>query len=208
VHGHHTNCDVPEPIRTRLVGQCNEDSCCQANTVSLFLSVCAEELETLGDQAFQRLEKELGVDNTFGRPPVPLEQLDKFIWAYDLYAAALLLNTAADLGDPVYRPADESLMRQMYQRCKLPSDFHGFQVADWPLGLWDFNQFQNKTDMSQFDKEYEAYHEWCNPKICSKLSKKGNYLRVMQGIAAFWGEYVTWTFSPNNNGIAHQGRAG
>jgi hypothetical protein len=22
------------------------------------------------------------------------------------------------------------------------------------------------------------------------------------------GEYVTWTFSPNNNGIAHQGRAG
>jgi hypothetical protein len=21
-------------------------------------------------------------------------------------------------------------------------------------------------------------------------------------------EYVTWTFSPNNNGIAHQGRAG
>jgi hypothetical protein len=24
----------------------------------------------------------------------------------------------------------------------------------------------------------------------------------------FWGEYVTWTFSPNNNGIAHQGRAG
>jgi hypothetical protein len=24
----------------------------------------------------------------------------------------------------------------------------------------------------------------------------------------FMGEYVTWTFSPNNNGIAHQGRAG
>jgi hypothetical protein len=24
----------------------------------------------------------------------------------------------------------------------------------------------------------------------------------------FLGEYVTWTFSPNNNGIAHQGRAG
>jgi hypothetical protein len=23
----------------------------------------------------------------------------------------------------------------------------------------------------------------------------------------FW-EYVTWAFSPNNNGIAHQGRAG
>ena len=26
--------------------------------------------------------------------------------------------------------------------------------------------------------------------------------------AIFFGEYVTWTFSPNNNGIAHQGRAG
>jgi hypothetical protein len=24
----------------------------------------------------------------------------------------------------------------------------------------------------------------------------------------YMGEYVTWTFSPNNNGIAHQGRAG
>jgi hypothetical protein len=24
----------------------------------------------------------------------------------------------------------------------------------------------------------------------------------------FGGEYVTWTFSPNNNGIAHQGRVG
>ena len=23
-----------------------------------------------------------------------------------------------------------------------------------------------------------------------------------------YGEYVTWTFSPNNKGIAHQGRAG
>jgi hypothetical protein len=25
-------------------------------------------------------------------------------------------------------------------------------------------------------------------------------------VAGFLGEYVTWTFSPNNNGIAHQGR--
>jgi hypothetical protein len=28
------------------------------------------------------------------------------------------------------------------------------------------------------------------------------------GVVSFMGEYVTWTFSPNNNGIAHQGRAG
>jgi hypothetical protein len=27
-------------------------------------------------------------------------------------------------------------------------------------------------------------------------------------VSTVWGEYVTWTFSPNNNGIAHQGRAG
>jgi hypothetical protein len=29
-----------------------------------------------------------------------------------------------------------------------------------------------------------------------------------QGARKHLGEYVTWTFSPNNNGIAHQGRAG
>jgi hypothetical protein len=32
--------------------------------------------------------------------------------------------------------------------------------------------------------------------------------RLLKPLALSFGEYVTWKFLPNNNGIAHQGRAG
>jgi hypothetical protein len=35
-----------------------------------------------------------------------------------------------------------------------------------------------------------------------------NGFSAAQRLVSYLGEYVTWTFSPNNNGIAHQGRAG
>jgi hypothetical protein len=53
---------------------------------------------------------------------------------------------------------------------------------------------------------------WCMPFNSSGMETddgaevQGLGLRFL-GVG-FWGEYVTWTFLPNNNGIAHQGRAG
>jgi hypothetical protein len=40
------------------------------------------------------------------------------------------------------------------------------------------------------------------------LSNLGEVMVNNSHRSKIMGEYVTWTFSPNNNGIAHQGRAG
>jgi hypothetical protein len=44
--------------------------------------------------------------------------------------------------------------------------------------------------------------------VLSAMLNTTKALRQWEATLSLLGEYVTWTFSPNNNGIAHQGRAG
>jgi hypothetical protein len=176
----------------------------------LLFAVCAEQLNALGDQAFMRLRRELGLANRFelringtdrAIPEAqPLDQLTRFFAAYEMFAAALLFNTSAGATDGASSGrtgniSSVSFLEQLYPNCSLPAKHSS---SDWPLKLQEFNVFETKWErnMSQkhpdwpsdpYHRAYDAYAKYCFPIMCSKVTKKGPYLRTMQGMAVFGG---------------------
>jgi len=169
-----------------------------------------KQLNALGDQAFMRLRTELGLANRFELlsngtdrtipEAQPLYQLNRFFTAYEMFAAALLFNTSAGATDGASsgRTGNISSVSFLEQLYSLPANRSS---ADWPLKLQEFNVFKTqwaqwKRNMSQKDPDlpsdpyhraYDAYARYCYPIMCSKVTKKGPYLRTMQGMAVFGG---------------------
>lgn len=87
---------------------------------------------------------------------------------------------------------NETFLTTVFPNCSLPANL---SRADWPLKPAEFDAFDRisrdnpsmKVPTDPYERAYRAYYEWCNPTMCSKVTKKGVYLRTMQGVAVFGG---------------------
>jgi hypothetical protein len=162
-------------------------------------------MTTLADQASTRLRTDLGLDMLYAldynvtqvmaSQALPFEKLNTFIEAHTMFSNALLLNLGAEpanhTGTPVTNPLyNESVLADLYPGCSLPANL---SRTRWPLRMQHHDKFDWQDDPSlkvpadPYERAYKAYYEWCNPIMCSKVTKKTTYLRTIQGMAAVGG---------------------
>lgn len=161
----------------------------------------AGQLRALGDASFLRLQADLHA--TFGHSQGNqsdhmiddlLTQLNMFTTSYGMFAAALLLDDTAEtiqmlISDHQHSFEKTTVLRALYPGCQLPANL---SRGDWPLGLTEVNALDAIRQHDNFpvpenphDRPYFAYYLWCQPSMCSKITKKGPYLRTMQGVTVF-----------------------
>jgi hypothetical protein len=109
------------------------------------------------------------------------------------FAAALLLNIADPI--PGFRRFDVKFVNELQgpgHLCQMPADL---PLDDWPLSLREVFPNTTKIEKSTNARAYHAYSWWCNPIMCTKVTKKGNYMRSIQGLAAFGGMWSIITLA-------------
>jgi hypothetical protein len=118
-------------------------------------------------------------------------------------------GTVSTLGSSIRQQLQQSGVLQQVATLMtaLAADMHTETSRGWGPQSADAKQFL----------DYEASYQWFPTvahlhKLLRELwegrEQGAGPADWLWGTNFFWGEYVTWTFSPNNNGIAHQGRAG